>query len=64
MIEFLVTVLVLCIVLYVVYLILGMLHLPAPIMNIIYLIIGLIVIVWLLNYFGIWTGGLNRPFIK
>lgn len=55
MIEVLVTLLIAAIVIYVIYLILGMVALPAPIKNIVYLIVGLIILLWLLNSFGLYT---------
>lgn len=58
MIEFLVTALIAIVVIYVVYLIVGMINLPAPIKNIVYLIVGVVILVWLLQYFGLYSGGL------
>lgn len=58
MIEFLVTALIACVVIYVVYLVVGMINLPAPIKNIVYLIIGVVIIIWLLQHFGLYSGGL------
>ena len=51
MIEILVTLLVVAVVVYVLYLILGMLKLPEPIGSIIYIIMALVVLLWLLNRF-------------
>lgn len=61
MIEFLITVLILCIVIYVIYLVLGMIQLPAPIKTIVYLIVGLILLIAVLNYTGIYHLSLNQP---
>jgi hypothetical protein len=58
LIELLVTLLILCIVIYAVYVVLGMLNLPPPIRTLIYLLIAVVVIVWLLQRFGLYSGGL------
>lgn len=58
MIEFLVTALIAIVVIYVVYLIVGMINLPSPIKNIVYLIVGVVILIWLLQYFGLYSGGL------
>lgn len=55
MISILVTLLIAAIVIYVVYLIVGMINLPAPIKNIVYLILGLIILLYLLSYFGLYN---------
>lgn len=55
MISILVTLLLGAIVLYVVYLIVGMINLPAQIKNIVYIIIAVIVLLWLLSIFGLYT---------
>ena len=60
MVKTLVSLLVLCIVIYVIYLILNMIQLPAPIKTIVYLIVGLVLLVWLLRYFGIMDSGLGN----
>jgi len=57
MIELLITLLILAIVVYVVYLIIGMLNLPAPIKTIVYLIAGLIVLLVLLDRLGLFSIG-------
>lgn len=54
MISLLITLLIGAIIIYVVYLIVGMLSLPQPIKNIVFLIIGVIVLVWLLQTFGLY----------
>lgn len=54
MISFLITLLIGAAVIYVVYLIVGMINLPAPIKNIVYIVVGLIILVWLLSYFGLY----------
>lgn len=61
MIDFLVTLLLLAIVLYVVHLIIGMLALPQQVKTIAYLIIGVIALLWLLSYLGIYSGGPSKP---
>jgi hypothetical protein len=53
-ISFLITLLIGAAVIYVVYLIVGMINLPAPIKNIVYIVVGLIILVWLLSYFGLY----------
>jgi hypothetical protein len=55
MISILVTLLLGAIVLYVVYLIVGMINLPAQIKNIVYIIIAVIVLLWLLQTFGLYS---------
>ena len=66
MIEFLVTIILLLVVLYVINIVIGMLNLPANVKQIVYIIIGLIVLFWLLSYFGIYTLDLNgeRPTLR
>jgi hypothetical protein len=54
LIGLLVTLLILAIVAYVVFLIIGMLHIPPPILTIVYLIVGLIFLVILLDKTGIY----------
>ena len=56
MISLLITLLLVAVIVYIVYLILGMISLPDPIKKIIYLVVGLIIIIWLLQYFGLLTG--------
>ena len=55
MVELLVTLLILAIVVYVAFLIIGMLHLPQPILNIVYIIAALIVLLILLDKFGLYS---------
>ncbi len=55
MISLLVMLIVLCIVIYAVYIVLGMITLPAPIKTLIYLLIACIVLIFLLNHFGLAT---------
>ena len=55
MISLLITLLIAAVVIYVLYLIIGMINLPAPIKNIVYLIVGLIILLWLLSSFGLYT---------
>ena len=54
MIELLVTLILVCIVVYAVYVVMGMLTLPAPIKQLIYLLIAVIVLFWMLDRFGIY----------
>lgn len=53
MIALLINILILVIILYVLYLVLGYIQLPHPIKQIVYLIVGLIVIVYLLQMLGV-----------
>lgn len=55
MIETLVTLLVFAIVVYAIVLVLGMIPLPAPIKTIVYLIVGIVMLMVLLNITGIYT---------
>jgi len=55
MISLLVSLLILAVIIYCVHLILGMLHLPQPIMTIIYIIIALIVIIYILDLLNIYS---------
>ena len=54
MIELLANLLILAVIVYVVYLILGMLKLSPPISTIVYLIVGLLVLVMLLDRAGLY----------
>lgn len=54
MIDLLVTLILFAIVVYVVYLILGMMTMPAPLKNIIYIIVGLILLIVLLEHLGLY----------
>jgi hypothetical protein len=56
MLSLLFTLLIVAVIVYVVYLIVGMINLPAPIKTIVYLIMGVIVLVYLASLFGIDTG--------
>lgn len=56
MIETLVTLLILGIIIYAVVLVIGLIPLPAPIKNIAYLIVGIIFLLVLLNYLGLYSG--------
>lgn len=60
MIELLVSLLILAVIVYVVYLVIGMLHIPQPMLQIVYIIVGLIVLVMLLDLTGIYHLDLNR----
>lgn len=55
MIELLVGLLIAAVIIYVLYLILGMVNLPAPIKNIVYIIVAVIILIWLLQYFGLYS---------
>lgn len=55
MIELIVTLILLCVLIYAAKLVVGMLGLPAPITNLIYLLIAVIVLFWLLDRFGIYS---------
>lgn len=55
MITFLVTLLLVAVVIYVVNLILGMLSLPPAVKQIAYIILGLVVLFWLLDFFGLYS---------
>jgi len=59
LIGFLVFALVAAIVIYVIYLILGMINLPAPIKTIVYLIVALFILLWLLSATGIYPVSLG-----
>jgi len=61
MISFLITLLLVAVVVYVVHLVIGMLALPPQVKTIAYLIIGIIVLFWLLNYFGIYSTPVHFP---
>ena len=55
MIELLITLLLVAVLVYVVNLVIGMLNLPPQVKTIAYIILGLLVLFWLLDYFGIYT---------
>lgn len=55
MISLLVTLLLVCVLIYVVNLVVGMLNLPETIKKIVYIIIGLVVLFWLLDFFGLYA---------
>lgn len=59
MLTILVTLLVVAIIAYVAYLVIGMLHIPQPILTIIYIIVGLVLLLWVLNAVGISLPGLK-----
>jgi len=59
MINVLVSLLIAVAIIYVVYLIIGMVNLPPNIKNIVYIIVGLIVLVWLLQFFGLYSPSLR-----
>lgn len=54
MIELLITLILVAVVVYVINLIIGMLNLPPQVKTIAYLILGLIVLFWLLDFFGVY----------
>lgn len=53
--QLLIYLLVAGVVIYVVYLILGMIAIPSPIKNIIYLILGVVFLIWILRTLGIFV---------
>jgi hypothetical protein len=55
MISLLITLLLAAIVVYVAYLLIGMFVLPEPVKKIVYLIVGLIILFYLLNYLGLYS---------
>lgn len=55
MIELLVTLIIFLVIFYIAKLIIGSLGLPANIVQIIYLILGLIALLWILNLFGLFS---------
>ena len=55
MIELLVTLLLVAVLVYVVNIVIGMLNLPPQVKTIAYIILGLIVLFWLLDYFGVYS---------
>lgn len=59
MIEMLLTLLVMAVVIYVIYLVLGMIQLPDQVKTIVYLIVGLVLLVWFLDFSGILHLDLN-----
>ncbi len=62
MVSLLITLLVLCLIGYIVYYIIGLLPLPQPIKNVVLIIFGVIVILYLLQFLGVGTGmSLSRP---
>lgn len=59
LVSILIVLLVVAVILYVVNLILGQLHIPPPLINIIWLIIAIIVILCLLKFLGLLPGPLR-----
>jgi hypothetical protein len=55
-IQFLISLLVLAVVMYCVWLVVSMLPLPQPIGTIVLVIFGLIALLWLLQWSGMWRG--------
>lgn len=55
MIELLVTLLLGALVVYIVHLIIGMINLPQQVKTIVYIIVGVVVLFWLLDLFGLYT---------
>jgi hypothetical protein len=51
----LVTLFLVALVVWFVYALLGMLHLPQPLLSMICVIVALVVVIWLLNHFGIYS---------
>jgi hypothetical protein len=54
LIGLLVTLVILCVVIYAVHIVVGMIALPQPIKTLIYLLIAVIVLLWMLDRFGIY----------
>lgn len=61
MVEFLVTLLLVAVVIYVINLVIGMLSLPAQAKTIAYIIIGVLFLLWLLDFLGLYSSGMNFP---
>lgn len=59
MIELLVALLLVCVLIYVANLVIGMLNLPPQVKTIVYIILGLVVLFWLLQFLGIYDSGMN-----
>lgn len=55
MIELLITIVIFLVVLYLARLIIAQLGLPANIVQIIYVVFGLVALLWLLSYLGVYT---------
>ena len=53
MVSLLITLLIILVVAYVVYLVVGYLGLPEPIQRAVYIIVGLIILLWLLRTLGV-----------
>lgn len=61
-IAFLVYLLIAAVIIYALYVILGMINLPPAIKTLVYLIVGIVLILWVLNFFGIYhTNVINLP---
>ena len=61
MISFLITLLVVCVVVYVVHLLIDMLGLPPQVKTIAFIIVGLLVLAWILQSLGVWHSGVAFP---
>ena len=65
MFDFLIAVILVLVIIYVVHMIIEALNLPANIKQIAYIVVGLIVLFWLLQFLGIWSGDLGgRPLLR
>jgi len=60
MVELLIGLLLLVLIIYVVHMIIGMLNLPSQVKTIAYLIVGFIVLLYLLNLFGLYNFDAGR----
>lgn len=54
MIDVLITLLLVAVVIYVVNIIINLISLPAQVKQIVYIILGLVILFWLLDFFGIY----------
>lgn len=60
MIEILITIIIFLVIFYIAKLIIGSLGLPANIIQIIYLVMGLIALLWILSLFGLFSFPMGR----
>ena len=64
MLSFLITCLIAAVLLYVFYLVLSLIPLPPPIRQIVYIIVGLVAVVWLLDFTNVFHLDLHRPLLR
>ena len=55
MIDLIVTILLVCVLVYIVHLLIGILKLPEPIRQIAFILIAVVVLLWLLDRFGLYS---------